>query len=285
MDAVQVSLALALCAAAGAGSGDYLAARAARQAPVLRVAAWVQVIGLLIVLAACLGDGRPNLDSSDAALSLAGGLAIALGLASLYGALAIGPIGITAPVAAIVGAALPVVFDAGSQHHLSLRHYAGLFLGLLAVGLLAAAPSQPAAGTARHGVIYALLAGIGIGVYTVALDASRPESGMWPLAVARTVAAMALLLIPLRPAHAGHAAAPLPWRAISAAGMLDGASMVAFLAALRAGQMGIVAVITALYPAFTMGLAIVIDRERVRLVQVAGIVAAATAVTLISWSG
>lgn len=285
MDASQLSLFLALGAAAGAGSGDYLAAHAARRVPVVRVAAWVQAIGLLVVLAACIGSGSPVLARGDVTLSLLGGVAIAVGLAGLYGALAIGPIGITAPVAAVVGAAVPVIVDVAAGHALASQQYAGLLLGLVAIALLAAAPVEPIAGSARRGIVYALLGGLGIGVFTIALDASSPDSGMWPLAISRATAVVLLGLAVVRMSRKQPAAAPMPWSRIAAAGALDGAAMVAFLVALRTGQMALVAVVTALYPAFTVALARIIDRERMLRTQVVGIVVAATAVVLISWNG
>lgn len=283
METSQLPLALALLAAAAAGSGDYFAAHASRRIPAIRVAAWAQAVGLTVVLVACIGSGAPSLVRGDLVLSLLGGGAAAIGIAGLYGALAIGPIGVTAPIAAVVGAAVPIVVDVARSHDLIATQYAGLALGLIAVALLAAAPAQPITGSASRGIVYAILGGLGMGALTIALGASNPGSGIWPLAVARTVAAVLLgLAVSRRP----RPRAPVrpPWSRIVTAGALDGAAMVAFLEALRIGHMALVAVAAALYPAFTVALSTVVDHERMLRTQVAGLIIAAAAIILISWS-
>jgi drug/metabolite transporter (DMT)-like permease len=75
------------------------------------------------------------------------------------------------------------------------------------------------------------------------------------------------------------------WPRLSLAALLDAAGMVAFLLALQSGHMAIVAVITALYPGFTVALAVLIDRERMQRAQLFGLAFAAAAVVLISWRG
>jgi drug/metabolite transporter (DMT)-like permease len=284
MDASQLSLVLALGAAAGAGTGDYLAAHASRSMPAIAVAAWVQALGLVVVAAAGVFGGWPALSPDDLAVSVLAGLSIAVGLAGLYGSLAIGPIGVTAPIAAVVGAAIPVVVDISTGQSLATLQYGGLLLGLVAVALLASGPADPSTGLAKRGIAYAVLGGVGIGAFTLALDAASPSSGLWPLAISRGVAAIALFLAATR-LYREVPRAPVVWSRLCLAGFLDSAAMIAFLFALRMGYMSLVAVITALYPAFTVALATVIDRERMLRTQVAGIVVAAGAIIMISWSG
>lgn len=280
LTSAAISIALALCAAAGAGAGDYLAAHASRHIPAIRVAALVQAIGLVVVVAAGSLIGWPPLKPDDIVLWIVAGLAIAVGLAGLYRALAIGPIGLVAPVAAVTGAAVPVLAAVVRGHALDLTQYAGLALGLMAVALLSMAPVQPIAGSARRGIMSALLGGLGIGVFTLAIDAADHSSGLWPLAVSRAVAACVLGatgLLAALPFLSSH----MPWRRLVGAGLLDSVSMIAFLYALRTGDLAIVAVITALYPAFTVALATFVDGERMLRTQVIGVGIAATAVVLI----
>jgi drug/metabolite transporter (DMT)-like permease len=282
MDASQVSLVLALGAAAGAGTGDYLAAHAARRMPTFAVVAWVQALGLVVVVMTGAWAGWPALSSHDLVISVLAGLAITVGGAGLYGSLAIGPIGITAPVAAVVGAAIPVVVDLGLGQSLAAMQYAGLLLGLLAVALLASGPAGPSTALAMRGIGYALIGGLGIGVYTLTFDAASPSSGLWPVAISRGVAAIALFLAAAR-LRRDVPRSPVPWSRLCLAGCLDGVAMIAFLFALRMGHMSLVAVVTALYPAFTVALATIIDRERMLGTQVAGIAIAAGAIVMISW--
>lgn len=282
MDPSQLSVVLALSVATTAGTGDYLAAHAARRIPAIIVAAWVQAIGLVVVVVAGAWIGWPHLATTDIVVSALGGLSIAIGIAGLYGALAIGPMGVTAPVAAVVGAAVPVVVSLGMGHALAAMQYLGLVLGLVAVTLLAGGPSDSAAGDLKRGVGYALLGGLGIGAFTLCLDAATPASALWPLPISRAVAAAILGLAAMRLPRAGSLRS-LPWPWLAAAGVLDSAAMVAFLLALRTGHLAIVAVLSALYPAVTVALATIVDRERLLRAQLAGMVAAASAIVLIIW--
>jgi len=284
MDAVTASLMLALGTAAGAGFADYLGAHASRRMPAMIVAAWVQAFGLIVVLAGLLlsGSGLPAFTPSGTIAPVLGGLSIAVGLASLYRALAIGPIGVTAPTAAVVGAALPVVAAVGLGEALVGRQYIGLGVGLAGVALFASGPVGRTAEDKLEGLGFAVLAGLGIGGVTLALDASDPAAGLWPLVIVRAVAAASLWVVAAAPTAA---AAPGDWKRLAAAGALDGAAMVAFILALQAGSMAIVSVIAAMYPAFTVALATLIDRERLRWPQLAGLAFAAAAVVLFSVGG
>lgn len=281
----QLSLLLALGSAASAGSADYFAGRAARDIPAIRVTAWVQGAGLVLIPFAGAFTGWPGVGGGALALAAIGGLAIAVGLSSLYRALALGPMGVTGPVAAVIGASVPIVTDLGVGATLASLQYGGLLLGLVAVTLLAWSPGPRAATAAsRAGIAYAVLAGLGIGCFTVLLDASSPGTGLWPLLVSRAVAAGLLGLLALRYTQPAHSP-PLPWQRLVIAGLLDSGANVAFLAALRLGELALVAVIVAFYPGFTVALATTIDGERMQRVQIAGIVAAAAAIALISWPG
>ncbi len=281
MDSTQAALALALTTAAGAGVADFLAARAARRLSSTRVAAWAQSIGLVVCIASVAVTGGGEVSLRDASLSALAGVAIAVGITALYRCLAIGPIGVTAPVAAVSGAAVPVLAAAVFGEVLRGGQYAGLALGLMAVPLLAHARDDGAR-TSRNaqGILIALLAGLGIGGFTIFLHATGPGAGLWPMAIARFVAALALWIAVAREPSPGPAAGSA-WSMLLPCGLLDGAAMVAFLMALRGGELSIVSVLAAFYPAATIILAMLIDGEKLQRVQWAGLFAAAFAIALI----
>jgi len=285
MEPSSLSVALALGAAAGAGFADYLAAHAARRMPAIRVAAWIQSFGLAVVVAlALLWGGPPTLSATDLVASTLAGLSIAVGISALYGALAIGPIGVTAPTAAVTGAALPVVVAVGLGETLGALQYAGLLAGLVGVALFASGPVGKTSAEKTRGIGLALLAGLGIGGFTIGLHGIDAAAGLWPLALARSVAAATLWLAASRQ-RGGPAGRAARGSRLWIAGLLDGAAMVAFVIALQVGQMAIVAVLASLYPAFTVGLAALIDRERLQRAQLAGLAFAAAAVVLVSGFG
>lgn len=281
MDSLQVSSALALAAATSAGVADFLAARVARRVPATVVAAWTQSLGLVLIAAAFVltGGGRPS--SIDVIVSILAGISIAIGIGALYRCLAIGPIGVTAPVAAVVGAAVPVLGGAALGEVLEGLQYLGLLLGMLAVAFMAHAPDRaPRTAQSLSGIAIALLAGVGIGVFGILLNATSHEAGQWPVFIARAVAAAGLWLAVLG-ARTNKPVARPDWSLLVPCGLLDGAAMVAFLLALRSGELSIVAVLTAFYPAATISLASVFDREKLLPTQWAGMLAAAVAIALI----
>lgn len=65
-------------------------------------------------------------------------------------------------------------------------------------------------------------------------------------------------------------------------GLLAAGANLAYLAATGAGQLSVVAVLTALYPAFTILLARAVLHEHWRRVQIVGLVLSGVAVALIS---
>ncbi|HEY7222340.1 MAG TPA: EamA family transporter [Micromonosporaceae bacterium] len=125
----------------------------------------------------------------------------------------------------------------------------------------------------------ALIAGALFGLFFVLLDQTSAGSGLWPLAAIRLGSipfGVLLVLVrrdPLRPPRQATG-----W--LLGAGVGDILANGLFLVALREGLLSVVAPIAALYPVSTVMLALWLDRERMRPVQVAGLGLAATAVVL-----
>jgi len=284
IDASSLSLVLALGAAAGAGVADYAAAHASRRLPAIRIAAWIQLVGFTVVAIALAHGDAQGMGLRDGVVAAVSGLSIAVGIAALYRALAVGPISVTAPTAAVVGAALPVLVSIGHGDVLEGTQYLGLVLGLAGVVLFASGPRENMRGARWQGLSLAILAGAGIGGFTIGLESMDPEAGFWPLAIVRATASACLWAVALRGPGSGRAASGLDWRLVGA-GLLDGAAMVSFVAALQVGNMAVVAVIASLYPAFTVALATAIDHERLRRPHAVGLLLAAIAVVLVSGTG
>src|SRR4051812_24685064 len=104
-----MSLLLGLVVAASFGSGDFLGGLASRRARTLAVLGLAQVcalVGALVV--AGLAGGSPT--GSDFVLGALGGLLNVVALGCLYRGLAIGEAGLVAPVAAVLGAVIPVTW-------------------------------------------------------------------------------------------------------------------------------------------------------------------------------
>ena len=133
----------------------------------------------------------------------------------------------------------------------------------------------------RTALVLAFGAGAAIALQFVCLDQAPDDSGIAPLLVGRTVSSLAVVAVAfaLR-ARLGAARPSLP--ASAAAGALDSLANAAFLLAVRDGDLAVIAVITALYPAGTVLLARALLGERIGRTQLAGLGLAAVAVGLLA---
>jgi drug/metabolite transporter (DMT)-like permease len=128
---------------------------------------------------------------------------------------------------------------------------------------------------------FAVLAGAGFGLLFVALDQTDPDSGLWPLLAAR-VASVPFLLVLCVVLRARPGAARRMLGLAVVAGALDMAANVLYLEAVRKGLLSLVAVVSSLYPASTVGLAFGVDGERVNRWQALGMVMAGVALVCVT---
>ena len=260
------------------GSGDFsggLASRYARAASVI-IAAYSVGLVLLVALAVIWREPLPS--PIDWFWGGIAGLAGVLGLLAFYSALATGKMGIAAPISAMLTAMLPVLFSIFTSRLPTLPQLGGFALALLAIGLI----SRPdRSGASPKGILLALLAGCGFGLFFILISRVSPGATFWPLATARlTSVALLLIVIPLRrqPILPGRNVAPL----VLATGVLDAIGNAFFVAAAHSGRLDVAAILSSLYPAATVILAAIFLRERVQRIQGVGILLALLAIPLIS---
>ena len=269
---------LSLGAAAVWGGGDFAGGIAARRANVFRVVAGAHACGLVFMLLLALLTGEhvpPWLSLEWGALAGAFG---AFGLAALYRGLAIGRMGIVAPVAAVVTAILPVLVGLRTEGAPDHWQLAGFALALVSIWLIA----RPSGETDSHrGFGLAVIAGVMFGLFLVAGKQAGHDAVFWPLVSARAVSTSLMLIIvacsPRDPRPLGSI-----WLAIVLSGTCDSGANALYIAATRHGRLDVAAVLSSLYPASTVILARVLLKERLSATQNVGIVAALASVALIS---
>lgn len=262
------------------GTADFFGGLATRRSRVFAVVVLSQLAGLafVAVLLPVLPGGY-----SPAALGwgMVAGLAGAAGLILFYWALATGMMSVVAPVTATVSAAFPALFGLASGERPQPATLAGVALALVAVALVSREQSGTATRTTMKPLVAALASGAGFGGFFIFLDQAPVGTGMWPLLGARMASitmVVALALATRRTLRPGRGALP----AIVAAGVLDMLANVLYLLAVQRGMLIVVAVLVSLYPASTLLLARYVLGERLRPVQVAGVVGALIAVALIA---
>jgi drug/metabolite transporter (DMT)-like permease len=277
-----VAIVLALLGALVYGAADFSGGLATKRAPALAVVFCGQLAGVLllgVLLVAVPGRFDPVSIAWGAAAGLSGGVALLV----FYRALAAGAMTVVAPLTAVMSAIVPVVGGALLGERPSILPLVGIVLAVSAVVLVSAERGRlPTLRSLRGPVVAgALLAGAGFGLLFVLLSRAAPDSGFWPLAGARaaSLALLALVAVVGRRSLLPRAA---PAGLVVASGAGDMAANVLFVLASRLGLLSIVGVLLALYPAATVLLAMLVLRERLHLVQVAGLALATAGVVLIA---
>jgi len=244
------------------------------------------VLALYLVLI----PGTPRLASLGwgAVAGLCGGAAMIV----FYRALAGGAMAIVAPVSAVTAALVPLVVGLIIETAPGPLALTGAGCAIVAIGLVSLAPQENAAtgravaGSKLRLVLFALVAGAGFGLFFVFLnkagDAAGGHGGLWPVLGAH-LAALGLcgaLALKSRTAMTRPRGITVVW--IIVAGVFDMTANALYLLAARDGLLSIVAPVSSLYPVTTVILAVLVDRERMRPVQIAGLGLAATALVLVA---
>jgi drug/metabolite transporter (DMT)-like permease len=273
-----MSAGLALGGAALWGAGDFNGGIGSKGSNAFGVVVVAHGTGLLCMLALALVTGEPIPSTTTLLWGIAAGVGGGLGLVSLYRALAIGQMGINAPVAAVITGTLPVLFGIWTEGPPKLIQVVGFGIALVAIWLIA----LPSGEIGRpRGLGLAICAGLGFGVYLICSKLAATQSVYWPLAAARAASAIEMLLIASIRRQAWKPARKLlPY--MIAAGVFDSTGNLLFVYAVRIGRLDVATVLSSLYPATTVLLAWFILKERVSKMQALGMVAAIVAVPLIA---
>lgn len=274
---------LALTAAASWGASDFLGGLAGRRTShdiTLSVAFLSQLLGLVGLSAIALLVGGDALTGRDIGLAVGAGLGGAVGVGLLYRGLAIGRMGVVAPVTGAGAAIIPVLVGIGIGETPEALGWLGVVAAILAIVLVS---REPGVGerASTDGLLEAIGAGIGFGIIFILLDQVSAGSGLLPLIPMKLAATGLLFTVGLLASQAllppRVAVAP-----VLAVGVLDNLANVTYLLATRHGVLAVVAVVSSLYPVGTVLLARGVLKEHLHLHQIGGLVLAAVGVGLIA---
>jgi drug/metabolite transporter (DMT)-like permease len=273
---------LALLASLGWGVSDFGGGLASRRAPVLGVLLGSQVASLAVGVPIFLVGHEPPLQPLDILISVVGGTVGAVGLALLYRGLSVGRMGVVAPVAAVVAAALPVAFGFITEGIPSIVSIAGIGCAALSVILVSRAPAAPDG--RPSGIWYAVGAGVLFAAFLIAASGLSDGLLMGPVVVIRVASVLSIGGWVLARRQPWRVPARL-WPALLAIGLLDMSATAAYLGAIAIGPLAIAAILASLYPVMTTLLAALVLRERISGAHAIGVLAAGAAVVLIAGAG
>jgi len=276
---IAVNLALIACFCWGVS--QFLAGIKTRSLPVLTLLTYTSTTGFTVFLICILVRGMPLPHEPDLVFALLGGVAGIFGVYSLYRGLAVGAVSIVVPISALC-ALVPVTFGLiqGEIPHIiqGIGIIAALCGGVL-ISLQKQTGNERSHGT--QGIIPAIGAALGFGFFFVLMDVAGGVDPLWAATASRLVSfilvlsAAALVRPPLKikPVH-------LP--VVAMIGALDSAAALAYTTATTKGMLGLVSVVSSLYPVVSVVLAAIFLKERLRSIQRIGVVLIILGIAMIS---
>jgi drug/metabolite transporter (DMT)-like permease len=279
------SVGLGLIAAGTWGGSDFAGGLGARRSPALLVAASGHAVTLLILLAVCTAGHLPLPHSIPFIEGAVGGVEGALALAAFYRALAMGAMGLTAALTGLLTALVPVLFGLWKDGLPAPLAIGGLLLGCVAIWMIAHSPGQT---TPPAALLLGAVSGAGFGLQLVLLKLASADGVVWALTSARIggVAGLVLVLIAVRmfskDSTTSRRSATGFWKLGILAGVLDTLGNGGFTLAAHTGRLDVAAVVSSLYPGFTILLAALLLRERPTGRQTLGMAVALVSAVLLS---
>ncbi len=266
------SLAAGLCW----GTSDFSGGYASRRSDSFLVTLLSHAGGFALMFTTALATHAEFPSPSSRLWAMAGGVLGGVGLAIFYRALSRG-MGLTAPVAAVLGAAIPAALTMLTQGLPATPAVAGFLLAAVGIWLI----SRPDASGRRGGVLMAAVAGMGFAGFFICISRTGESSALWSAVFSRVASLLLVGAIVLVRGRKG----PL-WRADARlavfAGCLDVTGTALFIRANQTGRLDSAVVLSSLYPALTVLLARFFLKEEFTRWKAVGILAAVAAVPLIA---
>ena len=260
------------------GVSDFLGGLGARRTNAFLFTAIVHVAGMSLMGAAALLAHAPFPGQASVVWALAAGSVGGVSLALFYRALASGKMGLTAPIAAVLGAAIPTIVTAFAKGFPGYRHVAGFVLAGIGVWLI----SRTEDGTGRpEGLGSAVLAGAGFAGFYLCINQAGNASALWIAVISRTASFVVTSAFVLFGRHLRAVPALVVGTAILA-GCLDITGSAVFIRAAQTGRLDEAVVLSSLYPAVTVLLARIFLHEHFSFARTVGMLAALLAVPMVA---
>jgi len=264
------------------GSGDFVGGVLTKRLSARLVLLVTQGAGLMFTGAVVLAVEPSPPASRAIAFGLLGGVLGAVGLAALYKGLAVGRMGIVAPIAAM-SIVVPVTVGFLQGDRPSHVQIGGMVLAVVGAVLAATAP-DPADGRrkAAEGLTYAVVAAVFLGGLLTCLDAAGDSSAVWSAFTLRLSSVPLLAIAALAARTSPRALTGRDLGILVGVGVVDNGANILFSFAASRGLLALVSVIASLVPVVTVLLARFVLHEHLTRHQVVGVAIALAGVALIA---
>ncbi|MEP7201198.1 MAG: DMT family transporter [Ilumatobacteraceae bacterium] len=261
------------------GVSDFMANRASRtisSASVSRTNLFISGLIAPLLLLVKPVDWR----LSDIVIATISGVTLSGGLVMLYRGYTVARMGIVAPTASVLLAAVPVVWDLIQGHTPSTLAACGMALGLVA--LVLTTYQRGGMGSVKIGVLLGVGAGVLFGIaFTLTAETSE-ASGLSPVLIQRVSGLLFLIgvqrfdkapILALRPPAR-------KWAVVS--GLAGGVALGSLKLGYIKGSAGPVSVAASQFAAVAVLLSVIFNKERLRTWQAIGVAASGVGVALMA---
>jgi uncharacterized membrane protein len=259
------------------GTSDFLGGYFTRRANAFLFTVLFNLGGLTLVATLAKATHAPSLSTRAEIWVLAGGVSGSTGVALFFRALSAGKMGLVAPVAAVLSAAIPAlvsVFTEGLPGKVSIFGFI-----LAATGLWLITRSED--GTGRENIELAIAAGIGFAGFYICIRQAGNGSAFWFATFTKVGGlVVTVLIVALQRTFREITASGARWAVI--AGCIDSIGTIFFVRACQSGRLDEAVVISSLYPAITVLLARIVLKEHFTPWKLGGLLAALVAVPMIA---
>jgi drug/metabolite transporter (DMT)-like permease len=259
------------------GTSDFLGGYATRRANAFLFTTVVNMGGLVLAGTLAWASHAAFPSGRSVAWVLAGGFSAGASLAIFYRALSLGRMGLTAPVAAVLSAAIPTVismFTEGMPGRISIL---GFILAAIGLWLITRAEN----GATPEGIGLALFAGTGFAGFYLCVRQAGDASPFWIATLSRGGALLITgSIVALQREFSDITAVGVRWGVLT--GCVDSIGTILFVRASQTGRLDEAVVISSLYPAVTVLLARLFLKEHLTRWRFVGLLAALAAVPMIA---
>ncbi len=271
-----VPVAFSLGAVSAWGTSDFLGGYTSRRASSFPLTMMGHGTGMVVMATVALLTHAPLPEAHAVKWALVAGVSGGGALAIFYRALASGKMGLTAPVAAVLGAAIPTlfaIFTEGLPGNLKLL---GFVMAALGIWLI----SRTEETAELKGLGMAVLAGVGFAGFFMAVKQAGDGSPFWIAVCSRfaSLVVTGIIVIARRDFHLGRTSMIMG----AIAGVLDITGSVMFVRAAQLGRLDTAVVLTSLYPVLTVLYARIFLKEKFTRWKTVGMLAALASVPLIA---
>jgi drug/metabolite transporter (DMT)-like permease len=259
------------------GTSDFLGGYATRRANAFLFTMVVNLGGLFLVGTLALATHTPFPALHSAAWVMAGGLSGGASLAIFYRALSSGRMGVTAPIAAVLGAAIPTLFSIFSEGVPGRMPLLGFVFAVVGLWLI----TRTEAGGKPEGIGLAVLSGIGFASFYLCVRQAGDAPALWVASLTRVGGlTITALIVLLGGKFRDITSTGVRWAVLT--GCIDSLGTILFVRASQTGRLDEAVVISSLYPAVTVLLARLLLKEHFTRWRFVGLLAALAAVPMIA---